>query len=67
MQDIIKALEDYYRECGSDRSLEYTYGYMDALSVVRANAPVRPMGQRYSHTESDKAISDTKGHIQTVL
>ena len=39
----VKALEDYYQEYGEGKSLEYTYGYMDALAAlrdsVRQNAP----------------------------
>ena len=46
----VRALEDYYAENGTDRSMEYTYGYMDALAVLRqmsadALAPVRDIGQ----------------------
>ena len=35
MQDIITALEDYFAEYGRGRGREYTYGFMDALAVVR--------------------------------
>ena len=35
MEKAIKALENYYRENGRGRSLEYTYGFMDALAVLR--------------------------------
>ena len=35
MDDIIKVLEDYYTEYGRGRGLEYTYGYMDALALIR--------------------------------
>ena len=47
---LIQALEEYYTENGEDRSMEYTYGFMDALAVLRqmsedANAPVQHFGQ----------------------
>ena len=35
MEDIIKALEDFFAEYGRGRGMEYTYGFMDALAVVR--------------------------------
>ena len=35
MEDIIRALEDYFEEYGRERSMEYIYGYMDALAVLR--------------------------------
>lgn len=46
---MIRALEEYYTEYGEGRSMEYTYGYMDALAVLRqmsesANAPVQYTG-----------------------
>lgn len=45
---MIRALEEYYTEYGESRSMEYTYGFMDALGVLRqmsedALAPVRSM------------------------
>ena len=62
---LIRALEDYYQEHGERRGLEYTYGFMDALAVVRevATAPVRYIGHQISHNEYDKTISDTLGHF----
>lgn len=47
---MIRALEEYYTEYGEGRSMEYTYGYMDALAVLRqmsedALAPVQYFGQ----------------------
>lgn len=49
---MIRVLEEYYTEYGDGRSLEYTYGFMDALGVLRqmsesANAPVQSMGQSF--------------------
>lgn len=46
---MIRVLEEYYTEYGDGRSLEYTYGFMDALGVLRqmsesANAPVQHFG-----------------------
>jgi len=46
LEIVVKMLEDYYTEYGTDRSMEYTYGFMDALAAVRrmsedALAPVR--------------------------
>ena len=35
MTDAIKALMDYYDEFCQDKPMEYTYGFMDALSVLR--------------------------------
>ena len=35
MEDIIKALEDFFAEYGRGRGMEYTFGFMDALAVVR--------------------------------
>ena len=35
MEDLIKALEDFFAEYGRGRGMEYTYGFMDALAVVR--------------------------------
>lgn len=35
MKDAIKALMDFYAEHGKDRPMDYTYGYMDALAVLR--------------------------------
>jgi len=32
---LIRALEEYYTEYGESRSMEYTYGYMDALGILR--------------------------------
>lgn len=34
-EEIINALLDYYIEYGSNTTLEYTYGYLDAVAVVR--------------------------------
>lgn len=47
---MIRALEEYYTEYGESRSMEYTYGFMDALAVLRgisadALAPVQYIGQ----------------------
>ena len=33
--EIINALLDYYIEHGSKTTLEYTYGYLDAVAVIR--------------------------------
>ena len=33
--DAIKALIDYYTEHGKGKSMEYVYGFMDALAVLR--------------------------------
>ena len=46
---LIRALEEYYTENGESRSMEYTYGFMDALGVLRqmsedALAPVQYTG-----------------------
>ena len=46
---VVRMLEDYYAENCSGRSFDYTYGFMDALAVVRemsenALAPVRFIG-----------------------
>ena len=43
---VVKMLEDYYTEYSKGRTMEYTYGFMDALAAVRglsedALAPVR--------------------------
>ena len=43
---MIRALEEYYTEYGESRSMEYTYGFMDALGVLRqmsedALAPIK--------------------------
>ena len=61
----IRALEDHYREYGQGRGLEYTYGFMDALAVLRgvATATVQFIGHQNSHNEYDKTISDTLGHL----
>jgi hypothetical protein len=46
---MIRALEEYYTEYGESRSMEYTYGFMDALAILRqmsedALAPVQYTG-----------------------
>ena len=46
---VVRALEDYYAEHHSGKSMEYTFGFMDALAAVRemsedALAPVRFIG-----------------------
>ena len=46
---LIRVLEEYYTEYGESRSMEYTYGYMDALGILRklsedALAPVQLKG-----------------------
>lgn len=46
---VVRALEDYYAEHRSGKSLDYTFGFMDALAAVRemsedALAPVRFIG-----------------------
>lgn len=46
IETVVRMLEDYYNENCSGRSLEYTFGFMDALAVVRemsenSLAPVR--------------------------
>lgn len=48
---VVKMLEDYYAEYGKGRTMEYTYGFMDALAAVRgmsedALAPVRFVDHR---------------------
>lgn len=35
IKEAISALEDFYNGNGKTRSMEYTYGFMDALSVLR--------------------------------
>lgn len=50
LEIAVKALEEYYEEYGRGKPMEYTYGYMDALAVLRgleagALAPVRYVGQ----------------------
>lgn len=38
MDIIIKALaalQDFYMDSSSGKSLDYTYGYMDALAIIR--------------------------------
>ena len=35
MKDAIEALLDFYAEHGNDRPMDYTYGFMDALAVLR--------------------------------
>ena len=47
----VRALEDYYAEYGSGKSAEYTFGFMDALAVLRqmsedAIASVQRIGQQ---------------------
>ena len=32
---VIRALNDYFAEYGTNRSMEYVYGFMDAVAVVR--------------------------------
>lgn len=32
---VIDVLTSYYQEYCKDRPLDYTYGYMDALAVIR--------------------------------
>ena len=34
LNDILTRLEDYYAEYGN-KEMKYTYGYMDAVAVVR--------------------------------
>ena len=56
----IRALEDHYREYGQGRGLEYTYGYMDALAVLRecATATVRVKGHPSAYTEGASTAND---------
>ncbi len=35
VEGAISALEKFYLESGRERTMEYTYGFMDALGVVR--------------------------------
>ncbi len=35
IEDVLNALFAYYIEYGENKPLEYTYGYMDALSVIQ--------------------------------
>ena len=35
MEAVITELERFYTEYGRSRPMEYTYGFMDALRVVR--------------------------------
>ena len=35
LQKAMEALVEFYGEYGSGRSLEYTFGFMDALAVLR--------------------------------
>ena len=51
IETMIRALEEYYTEYGDGRSMEYTYGFMDALAVLRqmseaALAPVQYTGHQ---------------------
>ena len=46
MEDIIKAMEDYFAEYGRGRGMEYTYGFMDALAAVK----------EYAEREQNKTI-----------
>lgn len=36
LEAVVAALDSNYKEHGAGRPLEYTYGYMDALAVVKA-------------------------------
>lgn len=51
---VIEALEDYYLEYGRETSMEYTFGFFDALGVIREmkSAPVRIIGHSYAYTEN---------------
>ena len=35
LDEIINALLNYYIENGSNATMEYTYGYLDAVAAVR--------------------------------
>ena len=35
MEKIVEELQANYAEHGRGRTLEYTYGYMDAMAVIR--------------------------------
>ena len=58
MEDIIKALEDFFAEYGRGRGMEYTYGFMDALAVIRANATVQRNGHPRRYTDTASTAND---------
>lgn len=46
--EIISALQEFYKEYGNGKPLDYIYGFFDALGVIRdlesANEPVQYTG-----------------------
>ena len=61
IHEAIRALEDHYREYGQGRGLEYTYGYMDALAVLRgvATATVQFIGHPSQYTGTASTANDS--------
>ena len=48
LDKVMDALEKHYREYGMGRSMEYTFGFMDAMAVLRNLDTKRhdPQGRR---------------------
>ena len=36
IKEAINTMEEFYKEYGKTRSIEYTYGFFDAMSVLKA-------------------------------
>ena len=35
LEALIRAMEDHFAKTGGDRTMEYTFGYMDAVGFLR--------------------------------
>lgn len=35
LDEVVAALNEFYKENGMDRCLDYTYGFFDAMGVLR--------------------------------
>lgn len=56
LTDATAALLGEYEEHGNGRSLEYTYGYFDAVAVLREM--IRNDNVRFDYTKSGSGVQD---------
>jgi len=53
IEDAIEAMEKYYTEYGGEKTMDYSYGFFDALAVLR------DMQKRTARKDNKRVLSDT--------
>lgn len=62
LEEVIAGMMEYYSEYGEGRSMDYMYGFFDAVGLVRdmgnANAPVQNIRHSIRYTAFASTAND---------